>query len=400
MRHAHRGAPLSTQATERLVATLILITLLIVACALSKRIKAARKLLDGIALTLAFGSIIATSAILVPLMFIFYPLYRCYPSIWYLIGNSLWCPMWALCILTTEVFGGMRVVLYGELPPAGEPLLITPNHLSSLDWIVVLCVAARCDALSGLRFIMKASLAKMPLLGWGLKLHHSVFIRSRPEGREPGKSKAARAASVKRDMGELVSTVKSLTSNPVACESRNSTCWIVLYAEGTRLIPEQHTRSLAFAQESGKQPFKYLLQPRSKGLGAVLDGGKPHLKHALDLTVAYRGFSAECEKNTRPAGLSDGIVSGDQEVHVLLRRVPLPLKADDDHQAWLDGVWMEKERALARWEHDGSFEAERLEELPLAARPLIGGLVAYAACAAAAASASVLGAVKLYHVFG
>ena len=37
----------------------------------------------------------------------------------------------------------------------------------------------------------------------------------------------------------------------------------------------------------------------------------------------------------------------------------------EDPQAWLYGLWAEKERALARWEHDGSFEAERIESLPL-----------------------------------
>ena len=49
-----------------------------------------------------------------------------------------------------------------------------------------------------------------------------------------------------------------------------------------------------------------------------------------------------------------------------------------------------QERALARWEHDGSFEAE-LFEMPLPLRPLAAALLMYAVtaalCAFGAASA-------------
>ena len=82
-------------------------------------------------------------------------------------------------------------------------------------------------------------------------------------------------------------------------------------AEQERLLAEQanqHRLALEFARAHGRPSYQYLLQPRVKGLAAVLEGARPRLTHALDLTIAYEGFAAECERNARPAGLLDGIV--------------------------------------------------------------------------------------------
>ena len=362
--------------------------LVLCVCARCSKFKPARAFLSTLAVLLVAISVFGSGALVVPVMLTLLPLFWCCPPVWYYLANSLWCPMWGLCILVTEVFGGLRIVLYGDVPTPSETLLITPNHLSELDWVVVLGLAARCDALAGVRFIMKASLAKIPILGWGLALHHSVFIRSRPEGRAATVSVAERAATVSADMDDIVATVGSLTTHH-SCQP----CWIVIFAEGTRLIPTQHAKALEFAAQHGRQAYKYLLQPRAKGLASVLQGGRPRLTHALDLTIAYEGFAAECERNAKPSGLMDGLAH-EQIAHVLIRRVALPDESDDV-QAWLNGLWAEKERALARWEHDDSFEAERFE-LTLPARPLIGALVLYTALAALCASAAVLGGLEVY----
>lgn len=110
------------------------------------------------------------------------------------------------------------------------------------------------------------------------------------------------------------------------------------------------------------------------------------MTHALDLTLAYEGFAAECERNTRPASLLDAVLRG-QTVHVLIRRIELP---DESEQAlaWLQGVWADKERALKRWENDGHFEAETCE-LPMPLGPLLAALLGYFAAVAALAAAAV-----------
>ena len=349
---------------------------------------------------IGFVSLFGTGLIVIPIMLICSPIYQLNPELWYAIGDSLWAPMWGLCILYCETFGGTTFVYQGDEPLEGESVLIMANHLGDLDWVVMLSLAARMRALAGVRFIMKASLAKLPLLGWGLALHHNVFIRSRPSGRPvdggagDDLTPRRRLQLVQRDTADVTSTVRSLLTTGTRCQP----VWIGLFPEGTRLIPDQHARALAFAEERGKPRYQFLLQPRTKGLEALLAGARPcGLTHALDLTVAYEGFSAECERNSRQSSILDGVVR-ELCVHVLIRRVALPEEGDDAGM-WLQAAWQEKERALARWEHDGSFEAERIESLqtlPLCPQ-LLSALVGYAAAALLCASISVLAGLALYH---
>lgn len=160
--------------------------------------------------------------------------------------------VWALCILYCEVFGGTTMTYQGDVPLAGETLLVLANHLGDLDWVVMLSLAARMRSLSGVRFICKASLAKLPLLGWGMYLHHNVFIRSRPDGRESSVAPSERAQTVAADVADVHDTVQSLTTNVNACQP----VWIGLFPEGTRLIPDQHQRAVEFAAERGLQQYK------------------------------------------------------------------------------------------------------------------------------------------------
>ena len=55
---------------------------------------------------------------------------------------------------------------------------------------------------------MKAAFAKMPILGWGLALHHGVFIRSRPDGRTNAKVLASETSADAASMPVVVYQLK------------------------------------------------------------------------------------------------------------------------------------------------------------------------------------------------
>ena len=361
-------------------------------------------ILNALLVSIAAISLFGSCAIAVLFMVVFLPLYYSpWPGTWYAIANSLWSHPHALCVVFSEVFGGYAPLFRGDELQPGESVIILANHLSDLDFVITLSLAARLDALGGLRFIGKAALAKVPIIGWGLWLHHTIFIKSRPQGRRGDQvfsqvdssaaapSAAERARTVAADMEGISATVRSVITKQSDCQP----VWIGLFPEGTRITPEQHKRALEYAKEEGLSAFKYLLQPRVKGLNAVMEAARPRITHVLDLTVAYGGFCAECEKNPRQANILDAITR-DQPAHVLVRRLALPAEGEDT-LAWLQGVWADKERALARWEHDGSFEAEPLRDLPLLIRPLLGGLIAYIAFAALIATGAVLATIEVYH---
>ena len=156
-------------------------------------VRVPRAMRDCMAIVLLVTTLFGTGLFVVALMFMLSPINRLSPPWWYMIDNTLWGPMWAILVLYTEVFGGLRLVFSGDTPVIGESMLVISNHVSELDFIVILALAARMDGtLPAVRFIAKAALAKLPILGQGLYLHHTIFIRSRPEGRAQHTSAAER----------------------------------------------------------------------------------------------------------------------------------------------------------------------------------------------------------------
>ena len=159
---------------------------------------------NGVAVALVAVSLLGQCAVVNVFQILFSPLYYISPPIWYFFGNAIWMPMWAICIVGTEVFGNMKIEWQGEMPLPGEKVIILSNHLSVLDWVIHLSLAARCDALPGIRFIAKSPIKKIPLIGFGMYMTHCVFVNSRPEGRADGTTAEQRAATVADDMKKCV----------------------------------------------------------------------------------------------------------------------------------------------------------------------------------------------------
>ena len=88
----------------------------------------ARRLRDAITVLLVCVSLFGTGVLVVTTMLIFLPLHRLHPPAWYFVANSIWCVMWALTVLYVEVFGGLRVVLYGEVPLPGAAAPYPPRR--------------------------------------------------------------------------------------------------------------------------------------------------------------------------------------------------------------------------------------------------------------------------------
>lgn len=190
-----------TRATqERLLASIIFVAAVLLLGLLSHMCsgavqRVALALLNGIVVALCVLSLFGTGMLVIPIMAASVPLFGVAPKLYYAIVDTCWTPMWALCILYAEVFGGTRMIFQGDVPIHGESALVLANHLGELDWVVMLSLAARMRCLSGMRFLMKAAFAKMPILGWGLALHHGVFIRSRPDGRTNAKVLASETSA-------------------------------------------------------------------------------------------------------------------------------------------------------------------------------------------------------------
>ena len=216
-----------------------------------------------------------------------------------------------------------------DLPPtlrADGHYLVLANHQSWVDIVVLQKAFNR--RIPFLRFFLKRQLFWVPVLGlcwWALDFPFMGRYTRRQIEKNP----------------ELGRRDREVTRR--ACEKfRDIPVSVMNFVEGTRFTADKHARQ--------GSPYRHLLKPKSGGVAYVLDAMGTTLQSVLDVTVVY------------PAGLPrmiDLIGGRIPEVQVLVRERPIPrdlldgdYAADRDSrvrfQAWINGLWTEKDDEIAR----------------------------------------------------
>lgn len=211
-----------------------------------------------------------------------------------------------------------------RLQPDGHYLVLA-NHQTWVDIPVLQAVLNRRVPL--LRFFLKSQLFWVPLLGlawWALdfpfmKRYSRQQLEKRPE--LAGRDIAATRRACARFM-----------HIPVA---------IMNFVEGTRFTAAKHQHQAS--------PFANLLKPKAGGVAFVLDAMGRALHSILDVTIVY--------PDGRPT-MIDLFANRVREVRVNIREraIPAELLGGDYQndlafrervQAWLNDLWLEKDRLIA-----------------------------------------------------
>ncbi len=202
--------------------------------------------------------------------------------------------------------------------------LVLSNHQS---WVDILVLQYVCNQrIPFLKFFLKSQLIWVPFLGlawWALdfpfmKRYAKEHLEKHPELR--GKDvEATRRACQK--FAEL----------PVS---------VMNFVEGTRFTPGKHERQ--------QSPFRHLLKPKVGGVAFVLETMGEMLSSIIDITLVY--------PDGRPTltDLLSGRVSR-VRIHVQRRAIPRELLGGsyendlavrERFQAWINGIWAEKDRLI------------------------------------------------------
>tara|TARA_R110000868_G_scaffold1064_4_gene8108 strand:- start:12582 stop:13511 length:930 start_codon:yes stop_codon:yes gene_type:complete len=204
--------------------------------------------------------------------------------------------------------------------------LVTSNHQSWVDIVALQHVLNR--RMPMLKFFLKQELIWVPVIGlcwWALdfpfmKRYSKAFLAKYPE-----------------KAGQDLATTRK------ACEKFKTTPVAVFnFLEGTRLTQAKHAQQ--------KSPFNYLLKPKSGGIAFVLDAMGTQLRSLLDITIHY--------PNGNPTFWD--LLSGKLThvvMHCELKPIPAEFLGKDyqndaafrsEFQAWVNGLWLEKDAHLAR----------------------------------------------------
>lgn len=207
-----------------------------------------------------------------------------------------------------------------------EWYLVMSNHRSWVDILVLQSIFNR--RIPFLKFFLKRELIWVPLLGlawWALdfpfmRRYSSEFLARYPHLRG-----------------------KDLEATRRACERfRRMPTSVMNFVEGTRFTDAKRAAS--------DSPYRELLPPRAGGISFVLSAMGGILHSMLDVTIAYRartpslwdfccGRLAQVVVDVRKRAIEGWMAEGDYMNDSEFR---------EKFQAWLAGIWAEKDRLLLR----------------------------------------------------
>ncbi|OCF35476.1 acyltransferase [Kwoniella heveanensis BCC8398] len=310
-----------------------------------------------------------------------------------------------LLIAITVLFGPTSLVLTTDAPPSitglverdekgnmtklhlPDRLVLMANHQAYLDWMYMWILACYSGNSHGLVILLKASLKKIPIVGWGMRFFGFIFMN---------RSWAADRDNLTLALTQLGQQARSDAESEHSHESsallptkKRSPLWLLIFPEGTIVSDEERVKSVRYAEREGVDDFVTMLHPRSTGLLFCLRTLLPQIPdlQLLDVTIGYPGvpygkypqdwyglFSVFLRSVPPPTvhihlHLYSNLSSDKSEVPSLVTKQP-PAGSDavppattglatvEEARAfelWLRGVWTAKEKRMERFYLDQSF---------------------------------------------
>ena len=260
-----------------------------------------------------------------------------------------------LTMSLTQAFAPTKVIVSGDASVRGQfrvsadgnlildfpqRLILIANHQIYTDWLYLWWIAY-CNGMHGrLYIILKESLKRIPVLGWGMQMSQFIFLKRKWE----------------QDKPHMASALEKLNKP-------NDPMWLMLFPEGTNLAPSTREKSAAWAKKNGMKDMFHTLIPRSTGLQFCLQELHGTVDYLYDCTVAYEGV---------PRGqfaqdiftLKSGYLEGrpPKSVHMYWRRFAvkdIPFQNEKTFELWLTARWREKDLLIENYLRTGNFPADR-----------------------------------------
>jgi 1-acyl-sn-glycerol-3-phosphate acyltransferase len=224
-----------------------------------------------------------------------------------------------------EKLNRTRIVITGEEVPVRENAMVIANHQQMPDITTIMAFARSRHRLGDLKFFVKSALKWVPGVGWGMQFLNCPFV--------------SREWTADRD--RIRATFHTLVHERIPL-------WMVSFVEGTRATHEKIKFSQQYAREQGLEVFEHVLNPRTKGFVASIQGLGDHITAVYDLTIGYvEGVPS----------LWQYITGAVEKIHLHVRRFPvdeLP-KLEEELSLWLRERFQEKDELLEFFYQHGCF---------------------------------------------
>ncbi|XP_052201293.1 probable 1-acyl-sn-glycerol-3-phosphate acyltransferase 4 [Diospyros lotus] len=242
---------------------------------------------------------------------------------------GLWLSLWPFLF---EKINKTKVIFSGETVPSRERVLVIANHRTEVDWMYLWDLALRKGCLGYIKYVLKSSLMKLPIFGWGFHILEFIPVERKWEIDEPV-------------MHQMLSDFTD----------RLDPLWLALFPEGTDFTEQKCKRSQKFAAENGLPVLKNVLLPRTRGFYACLEILRGSLDAVYDVTIAY--------KHRCPSFMDNLFGLDPSEVHIHVQRVPIKKMPESENEvaAWLIRIFQHKDQLLSGFIAQGQFPHQGTE---------------------------------------
>ncbi|KAL8646724.1 MAG: hypothetical protein Q9226_006739 [Calogaya cf. arnoldii] len=220
-----------------------------------------------------------------------------------------------------------------------ERMILIANHQIYTDWLYLWWVAYTNGMHGRIYVVLKESLRRIPVIGWGMQFSQFIFLKRNWE----------------EDKDQLAAHLQKL-NDAVA------PMWLMLFPEGTNLHPVTRKASKKWAAKNKIPDMQHQLLPRSKGLQFCIQQLRKTVPYVYDCTIAYEGVPTgqyASEIFTINAAYFGG--KPPKSVNMYWRRFDvwsIPSDNDRDFDNWLRARWIEKDQLLDNYQKTGRFPAD------------------------------------------
>lgn len=240
-----------------------------------------------------------------------------------------WLSMWPFLF---EKINRTKVIFTGDSVPREARVLLFANHKTEVDWMYLWNLALRRGQLGYIKYILKRSLMKLPIFGWGFHIFEFISVERKWEIDEP-------------IMRKKLSTLKD----------RRDPLWLAVFPEGTDFTEQKCIRSQHFAAENGLPILRNVLLPKTRGFYACLEALGDSLDAVYDITISY--------KHRCPTFIDNVFGVDPSEVHIHVDRITCQeIPATEAGAAtWLYERFSLKDKLLSEFNSQGHFPNQRNE---------------------------------------
>lgn len=258
------------------------------------------------------------------------------------------------------------------------------NHQIYTDWLFMWFIAYSGRFAGSVYIVLKENLAKIPVLGPGMKNYKFLFLSRKWETDKvnltnqlleiDADARGVGPASGVKCISSTNSSLPGVALWPKGGDPNRSiwTYQLMIYPEGTVKSPHTRERSNKFVANVNRKPLKHVLLPRVRGLFLMLRLLRGTCEVVYDIASGYGGLTAEDygeEVFTLKAFYLLGYGPLSVNFHIRAWNIKdIPLGDDDSididtvdpavlakFENWLYDIWYEKDQLLDKFYKTGKF---------------------------------------------